>query len=224
MTQYSKEEADEILRRALEDQRVDELSHAELIEVATEIGIERADVEEAARELREEQALDAERTAIVSRRKRRFWGNFFTYGAVNSLLLMADFMQGPGWWAHWVAAGWGILLVLAARPVFLPDRQKLDREAGKKLRRKQARARLQAQRAHASDLEIAVEAGVSALVEAASRHLSDDRPRRHRRRRHRKERAPSPYGVRVRVPTSDEEVIDAEVVETDEPAAAKRQR
>ena len=192
MTQYSRAEADEILRRALEDQRVDELTHEELIEVATEIGIDREDVEQAALALREEQELTGQKTAILARRKRRFFGSFFTYAAVNSLLLMADIMQGPGWWVHWVAAGWGIALVLAARPVFFPDRQKLDRDARRRLRRKRARERIEAERAQATDLEVAIEAGVSALVDAASRHLSDYDGGRRWRRRRRHGRPPPP--------------------------------
>lgn len=218
LTEYNKEEADEILRRALEYQTVDELSHDELIEVATEIGLGQDDVERAARELREEQELEEQKGTILARRRRGFWGNFFTYSAVNGLLLMADLMQGPGWWVHWVAAGWGIFLVMAARPAFFPDRQKLERQAKRNLRRKRARSKIEAQQQTQSDLEVAIETGVSALVAAASRHMSDydGRHKRRRGRGRRYKRYDSDHGYRVKVERDgDRDVIDVEV-ESDE--------
>ena len=69
MNEYSRDEVEEILRRALESQPVEALSHEDLVAAAVEAGIDAADVEAAARQLEEERELAREEESDRRRTK-----------------------------------------------------------------------------------------------------------------------------------------------------------
>ena len=133
MAQYSRDEVEEILRRALETQPLEMLSHEDLVEAAVEAGIDAADVEAAARQIEEERELRVEEDRIVNWRKKRFLQSIYTYVVVNAGLFVIDIMSGPGWWVQWVLAGWGIALALGARRALIPDRERLRRRARRRI-------------------------------------------------------------------------------------------
>lgn len=189
MTQYSRDEVEEILRRALQTQPLETLSHEDLVAAAVEAGIDAKDVEAAARQIEDERELRAEEDLIVGYRKKRFLQSIYTYVVVNSGLFLIDIMSGPGWWVQWVLGGWGIALALGARRALMPDRARLRARAKRRLAK---RRRGHWEKQVRKEVDRAIQVGVDALVEAASRKLSErERPK-----------------VRV-----DEEVIEAEVVE-----------
>jgi hypothetical protein len=196
--QYSRDEVEEILRRALETQPVEALSHEDLVAAAVEAGIDAADVEAAARQLEEERELRVEEGRIVNWRKRRFLQSIYTYVVVNAGLFVIDIMSGPGWWVQWVLAGWGIALALGARRALMPDRERLRARARRRLsRRKRGKWEKQVRK----EVDRAIQVGVDALVDAASRKLSA------------REQAPAQHKPRVRVQSSDSEIVDAEVID-----------
>jgi hypothetical protein len=194
--EYSRDEVEEILRRALETQPVEALSHEDLVAAAVEAGINAADVEAAALQLEEERELRVEEDRIVSWRRKRFLQSIYTYVVVNAGLFVIDIMSGPGWWVQWVLAGWGIALALGARRALLPDRERLRARARRRLsRRKRGKWEKQVRK----EVDRAIQVGVDALVDAASRRLSDtDRVR---------------TGHRVRVEQPDSEVTEVEVLD-----------
>ena len=199
MSSYSTEEVEEILRRALETQPVDELSHEDLIDAASEAGIDRELVEAAASQLQEAREIQAEEDAILSRRRRGFLSSIYTYVVVNAFLVLLDYMSGPGWWVQWVLAGWGVGLALAARPALLPDRDKLRQKAKRRLAKKnRRRMEKKAKEVFRTEVDRAIQTGVDALVEAASRRLEGTHA--HGR------------GRRVRVYAADGEYAEPDVV------------
>ena len=94
MTHYTRDEVEEILRRALETQPLETLSHADLVAAAVEAGIDGDDVEAAAHQLEQERELNAEEERILARRKRSFLQSIYTYVIVNSGLFLIDAMSG----------------------------------------------------------------------------------------------------------------------------------
>jgi hypothetical protein len=165
---YTRDEVEEILRRALETQPLETLSHEDLVAAAVEAGIDATDVEAAARQIEEERDLAEEEERILGRRKRRFLQSIYTYVIVNSGLFLIDVMSGPGWWVQWVLAGWGIGLALGARRALMPDRQRLRAAARRQVaKRRRGKWEKQVRR----EVDRAIQVGVDALVEAASRKL-----------------------------------------------------
>ena len=109
MTQYTRDEVEEILRRALETQPLETLSHEDLVAAAVEAGIDADDVEAAARQIEEERELRLEEERIVGYRRKRFLQSIYTYVVVNSGLFLIDVMSGPGF-VFQNAAVWGKLI------------------------------------------------------------------------------------------------------------------
>jgi hypothetical protein len=197
VAQYTRDEVEEILRRALETQPLETLSHEDLVASAVEAGIDAADVEVAARQIEEERELRAEEDRIVGYRKKRFLQSIYTFVVVNSGLFLVDIMSGPGWWVQWVLAGWGIFIALGARRALMPDRSRLRARARRRIAK---RRRGNWEKQVRKEVDRAIQVGVDALVDAASRKLaSRDKPR-----------------VRI-----GEDLVEAEVVDE---ATASRQR
>lgn len=193
--EYSRDEVEEILRRALETQPLEMLSHEDLVEAAVEAGIDADDVEAAAQQIEEEREIRVEENRILSWRKKRFLQSIYTYVVVNGGLFLIDLMSGPGWWVQWVLAGWGIGLALSARRALMPDRERLR---AKIRRRLSWRRRGKWEKQVRKEVDRAIQVGVDALVEAASRKLAA--------------RGQARPQARVRVETSDADVVEAEVV------------
>ena len=171
MTQYTRDEVEEILRRALQTQPLETLSHEDLVASAIEAGIDADDVEAAARQIEEERELLEEEDRILTHRKRRFLQSIYTYVIVNSGLFLIDVMSGPDWWVQWVLGGWGIGLALGARRALMPDRQRLRARARRNIaKRRRGRWEKQVRR----EVDRAIQVGVDALVDAASRKLAPE--------------------------------------------------
>lgn len=197
MKEYSRDEVEEILRRALETQPLETLSHRDLVDAAVEAGIDADDVEAAARQIEEEREVRYEEDRILNWRKKRFLQSIYTYVVVNGGLFVIDIMSGPGWWVQWVLAGWGIALALGARRALIPDRERLRARIRRRIAR---RSRGKWEKQVRKEVDRAIQVGVDALVDAASRKLSTRHP------------APTEPRQRVRVEQADAEVADAEIV------------
>jgi len=198
VNEYSRDEVEEILRRALESQPVEALSHEDLVAAAVEAGINAADVEAAARQLEEERELLLEEDRIVSARKKRFLQSVYTFVVVNTGLFVIDIMSGPGWWVQWILAGWGIALALGARRALAPDRERLRARARRRI---QKRRRGNWEKQVRKEVDRAIQIGVDALVDAASRKLSA------------RAEESLPERPRVRVDRVDAETIDVDPLE-----------
>jgi hypothetical protein len=182
---YSREQADEILRRALAHQGEDGISHDDLIAAAREVGIPPSAVEAAASQLGEHQ-LVRERMALLRRQKRRaFVRHLLTFLIVNGGVFLFDQFDGGPWFFHYLLIVWGIVLLLLGIRQLAPSEVGLQRKAERELARERRRAERQRRRTPgaasqlpgaARELESAVREGVSELMSAAARAIRERSP------------------------------------------------
>lgn len=183
---YTREEADEILRRALQQQPADGVSHDDLVAAAREVGIPIDAIESAAAHLGERRMVEERVQLLRSRKRSAFLRHLVTYLIVNAGIFFVDRIDGGPWYFHWPLIIWGIVLFLSGVRNLAPDREGLVRRAERELekeRRKEEKRRQRAAReyarvhgvrnpnAAASEFEAAVEEGVSALLSAAARAI-----------------------------------------------------
>jgi hypothetical protein len=148
---YTQEEVTEILKRAMKQQTMQKqgLSHEELVEMANEVGIDRAALESAEAELIEtradELARRAQATELAQERSRLFNGfvsSLFFYVVICGALFFIDRRFTGGRWFYWPALIWGIALLFRLRGVLFPQHS-----LGRRKAREQKRARREERRA-----------------------------------------------------------------------------
>jgi hypothetical protein len=183
---YTREEADEILRRALQQQATDGVSHDDLVAAAREVGIPGEAIEAAAEHMGERRVVEERVQLLRARKRSAFLRHLLIYAIVNTGIFLIDNIDGPPWYFHWPLIIWGIFMLLAGLRQLAPDREGLVRRAERELekeRKKEEKRRQRAQRAYAraqgirnpsegaSEFEAAVEEGVSSLLSAAARAI-----------------------------------------------------
>lgn len=186
---YSREEADEILRRALQHQGEDGISHDDLVAAAREVGIPADAVEAAASQVSESQ-LVRERVELLRRQKRRaFARHALTFLIVNGGVFLFDWVDGGPWFFYYLLIAWGMVLTLFGMLQLAPDQAGLTRKAERQLERERRRAERERRRRQggralgadrlpgaAKEFEAAVQDGVSALMSAAAKAIRDYSP------------------------------------------------
>jgi hypothetical protein len=188
---YNREEADEILRRALLQQAGDGVSHDDLVAAAREVGIPETAIEEAASQLGEHR-LVKERVELIRRQKRHGFGkHLLSYLIANGGVFLVDYIDGGPWYFHYLLIVWGIFLLLLGIRQLAPDEAKLVKRAERELekeRKLERQRRRSGQPGHAvapgaaKEFERAVQEGVNALLGAAARTIRDYTPGQQRYR------------------------------------------
>ncbi len=118
--QYSKDEVDRIIRRALKLKKEDSISHQELVDTAREFGIDRQTLESAIEEERKVYDREKARKEKLLRRKARFHRHLWSYIIVIGGLLIINVMTPGPWWFQWPAFGWGIGLAFNFKAAYFP--------------------------------------------------------------------------------------------------------
>jgi 2TM domain-containing protein len=138
---YSEQEVRAILDRALRQEQAGGLSHADLLEAAGEVGISRAALEEAAREVEATRERDLARERILARRRAGFISHLWAFIGVQIFLIAINMLSSPSyWWFLYPLLGWGLGLFLSAR-------QGLSKEVSEgSLQREMARSQAAARR------------------------------------------------------------------------------
>lgn len=186
---YSRQEADEILRRALSHEGEDGISHDDLVAAAREVGIPPSAIEDAANQLGEYQVV-RDRVELLRRQKRRaFVRHLLTFLIVNGGMFAFDWFDGGPWFFHYLLIIWSIVLLLVGMRQLAPDQAGLIRKAERELERERRRAERQRRRkgggrtpgvsnlpGAAKEFEAAVQEGVSALMTAAAKAIRDYSP------------------------------------------------
>ena len=106
--QYSKEEVDRIIRRALKLKKEDSIKHQELVDTAREFGIDPQTLETAIAQDQEVYEKERARRKRLLRRKARFHRHLWSYIIVMGALLLINATTPGPWWFQWPALGWGI--------------------------------------------------------------------------------------------------------------------
>lgn len=183
---YTREEMQEILRRAMDRQSSrGEITHDEMVDAAREVGIDVDSIEQAAHELDAHRASVDEDAEVARRKKRGFYRSLVVYGVVNTALFALDMLTAGGRWWFAVAIIWGIFVALHGVSVFMPRhespeerqrrleqrvrhearrREQEARRAVKRARHEAKLARKEAIRRGAEQFEDAVEQGVALLL------------------------------------------------------------
>jgi len=202
---YTQDEVNEILKRALSQQSLREqtLTHEDLVQVAAEVGIDRTSLEaataEIARTREAEVAQCTEASELAAERRtqlRRLLASGIRLGALNGALYFIDVHYSGGTWFQWPMLASAVLLALQIRHVVAPEQRLARRRRREERQRRRAarRADMEALKqkllsastnapAAAREFEAAVQAGVTALVNVASKKLADHLAR-HERKRH----------------------------------------
>jgi hypothetical protein len=112
---YAQEEAEAILRRALRQSEQQNhpqpgaFSHEQLRQMAAEMGIEAAVLDQAAHEWTAEEQMVRERRQFIAGRRREFLAHLAPYLLVNALLVSINLLTGARYfWAIWPILGWGM--------------------------------------------------------------------------------------------------------------------
>jgi hypothetical protein len=135
---YTQEEVTEILKRAMKQQSLEKqgLSHEELVEMAGEVGIDRAAVESATAELTETRADEMARregaAEIAEERARLFnalAGSLFYYVVIGGMLYFIDRRFTGGTWYFWVLMAFAIALLFRVRALIFPHGSLARRKA-----------------------------------------------------------------------------------------------
>jgi len=126
--QYSKEEVDRIIRRALKLKKEDSINHQELVDTAREFGIDPQTLSAAIEE--DNAVFEKERTRRIrlQRRKARFHRHLWSYIIVIGALLLINTLTAGPWWFQWPALGWGIGLAFNFKAAYFPVQKDMASE------------------------------------------------------------------------------------------------
>jgi hypothetical protein len=169
---YTPEEVDAILERAVFEQaeKGTRLTHEELVNAASEVGIPREAVDTAARDILARKAGSSSALTdkqIVVAWKKRAWRGFarhlVPYVLVNAMLVFINLATSTAFlWFPIVMLGWGVGLASHLLSVMWADEERIvERE----MRSREKRASRDRWRTRGREFERAVEQGVKALLE-----------------------------------------------------------
>jgi hypothetical protein len=147
---YSRDEVNAILSKALERQQKDVTSHRELIETGREIGLDAATIEAAAREVEGARATAEQERRVRADLRRALFNDAFSYLVVMAFLLAVNLLSSPAYmWVVWPALGWGLGLLFHARAALFPNEKRISKLLARAARRErrgdQTRARIAAE-------------------------------------------------------------------------------
>ena len=125
---YSNDEFDRIIRRALKLKKKNSISHQELVDTAKEFGIDPRTLDAAIKEEKEQFEKERSRQTRLLRRKARFHRHFWSYLIVIGALLLINLLTPGPWWFQWPALGWGIGLAFNFKAAYFPEHKDMASE------------------------------------------------------------------------------------------------
>ena len=126
--QYTSNEVERIIRRALRLKKPGLISHDDLLDMAKDLGLDSRTVETAIEQEQKDVDLEKSRKMKILRRKANFHHHLWSYVIViGALILINAFTPGP-WWFQWPVLGWGIGLAFHFRAAYFPAEAELDSE------------------------------------------------------------------------------------------------
>ena len=126
--QFSKDEVDRIIRRALKLKKEDSISHQELMETAGEFGIDPETLKAAIESDKQDFEKERARRDQIVRHKERFHRHLWSYLIVIGALLIINIMTPGPWWFQWPALGWGIGLAFNFKAAYFPLQKNMASE------------------------------------------------------------------------------------------------
>jgi len=186
---YTQEEVNEILKRAMKQQSLEKqgLSHEELVEMADEVGIDRAAVESATAEFAETRADEMARregAAAIAEERARLFNAFaqslFYYVVIGGILYFIDRRFSGGTWYFWVLMAFGVALLFRLRSLIFPQRSLARRKARELKRARKLERKALREAKHQQLLEtFGVRRSRPAFENPETAHLPRAEPRSH---------------------------------------------
>lgn len=131
---YTDEEVQAILERALQRDQAQGLTHGDLLEVATEVGISAEALESAAEDIGEIRARQLAHERVLTRRRQAFFSHLRAFIAVNLFLVILNLLTSPDvLWFVYPLLGWGLGLFFSAQAGL--SKQVSERQLTRELRR-----------------------------------------------------------------------------------------
>ena len=124
---YTEAEAEQILRLASQTPS-GEISHADLMRMAGELGLSPDRVERAAEEFRIQREAECERQAYRHHVRAELINHVSSYFAINAGLLAMDFFKDNRIsWALWPVLAWGMFVVFHIVSVLFPSHEQREK-------------------------------------------------------------------------------------------------
>lgn len=147
---YTREEMEEIFRRAAERTQAQEdaVRHEDLVAAAREVGIDPSTLDDALAELGEEKTAEAAAARWTREARQRFVSHFSAYAIVMTFLGALNVLATPGiWWALYVGLAWGLGVAFSARRALLrPTTEQVERLLAREEKRAAKKAAREARR------------------------------------------------------------------------------
>lgn len=182
--QYSSEEVEAILQRALERQTERGLTREELLAAAREAGISEESVRAAADEMDQTQDARSVTEGLKAQKRDGFFRHLTTYAIVNAGLFAMNLAtnlatttdQIPHWWFLFPLIGWGIGLAFhAVSALARPEPSEAEVQRAMALEAAQKRVREETSRSRET-FERTVEEGVGVVLSKLEHVLAQQPP------------------------------------------------
>lgn len=112
---YEDEDVRAIIDRALAAKPKTGLSHDDLLAVGEGVGLSKADMELAARQVAVERVDRQARASVLGKRKKWLALHAGAFALLNGFFFLINFLTTPGeWWFLFPVFGWGLALALHA--------------------------------------------------------------------------------------------------------------
>jgi hypothetical protein len=132
--QYTQDEVNRIIRRALKIKNEDMISYPDLIATAREIGIDPKILETAIEQEQHEFKKEKIRRARLKQRKTAFYSHLGSYLIITAILLLINIITPGPWWFQWAVLGWGVGLAFHFKAIYFPGSKPFDRRMKKRHR------------------------------------------------------------------------------------------
>lgn len=113
---YTDDDVHAIIDRALKSERDRDLTHEQLVSIASEVGISREAIDAAAVEIQTERVRTEAKRHVIRRRRRLLASHIWTFVAINGFLFAINYLSTPGeWWVLFPLMIWGLALAFHLR-------------------------------------------------------------------------------------------------------------
>lgn len=117
--EFRPDETEEILRRAIAIDTMQERGKELMRRTAEEMGISQEALDQAEREYFQQMRDEQELREFTRQRRASFWSHLGTYFVINASLVAIDLISdGRLEWAYWPILGWGIGIAIQAIETF----------------------------------------------------------------------------------------------------------
>ncbi|MBA3030504.1 MAG: 2TM domain-containing protein [Desulfobacteraceae bacterium] len=125
--QYTTDDINRIIRRALKMEQTESITHGELLETAKELGIDPGRIEEAIKLEASAMEDEKQKSAYLIRKRAAFKSRLWGFVILNTFIFVLNCILPGPWWFQWVLLGTGISLAFGFRNAYAPSEHRMER-------------------------------------------------------------------------------------------------